>query len=202
MNFIVGMVLGIIIGSIVGYLIVKTNNVKNSKHLEELKGNLLKAEKNLTPEERLAEFNIKDVKEWNFYLDDTDKDYLVSEYIKDHNVVPYTNIIENKEFLYPIMRFPVRITKDCEMYYQDYKFDLHPFRLKTLLEHVDEGDYVLKLSSGPYRIKRKVTNSYTKLDKIDILPTIEIPLKAFSAKEKASRKGKPKSKENVNITEE
>ena len=73
MDFMSGLAIGVIIGIIVGYLIVSANNVSNSKQLNDLKSNLLKAEKKLTPSERLEEFKIKDVKEWGFYLERTDR---------------------------------------------------------------------------------------------------------------------------------
>ena len=78
MYFMIGLSLGVIIGIIVGYLVVSANNVSNSKQLNDLKSNLLKAEKKLTPSERLEEFKIKDVKDWVFYLERKDRNYLIS----------------------------------------------------------------------------------------------------------------------------
>ena len=184
MYFMIGLSLGVIIGIIVGYLVVSANNVSNSKQLNDLKSNLLKAEKKLTPSERLEEFKIKDVKDWGFYLERTDRNYLISEYVKAHDVVPYETVIDNVEYLYPTMRFPIRITKDCEIFYGDYRFDIHPFRLKNFLESVSEGEYVLKLYKGAYRRKNRITNKYTEIDQDDMVSVIEVPLKAFSAKER------------------
>lgn len=184
MNFMGGLALGVIIGSFVGYLIVSANNISNSKQLNDLKSNLLKAEKKLTPSERLEEFKIKDVKEWGIYLESTDKNYLISDYVKEHDVVPYETVIDNVEYLYPTMRFPIRITKDCEMFYKEYRFAVHPFRLKSLIEQVPEGDYFLKLDKGPFRRKNRITNKYTEIDQDNMPAVIEVPLKEFSAKER------------------
>lgn len=181
MSVISGLLLGLVLGSIVGYLLILGKNKVNSKVLDTLKTDLTESDS-----ERLALFNIKDTKNLPLNISEQDKEYLLTEFIKSNKrLVPYGNVVDDKDYLYPKMKFSVYLSNKGVLYHDvpgahmRYDFTLDKAEMKELLGSIHSESYTLSLMDGPYRVLDELTGDYTEFKDNPLNVSIEVPLKLF-----------------------
>lgn len=181
MSVISGLLLGLVLGSIVGYLLILGKNKVNSKVLDTLKTDLTESDS-----ERLALFNIKDTKNLPLNISEQDKEYLLTEFIKSNkHLVPYGNVIDGKDYLYPTMTFRVCLNNKGNLYHdvkgihRVYGFTLDYNDFKELSKSIHSDCYELSLTGGPYRVINQEQGGYTEFNDNPLTAFIEVPLKSF-----------------------
>ena len=187
-------IIGICIGSALSYYAIIYKRNSNEKVLDSLKTSLTVSDSNSSNKqapvesdsERLSLFNIKDTKNLHVNISDQDKEYLLTKFIKyNKRLVPYGNIIDNKDFLYPTMKFSVYLSNKGILYHDvpgvhmRYGFTLDKAEMKELLGSIHSECYELILTGGPYRVFDELTGEYTEFKDNPLTVSIEVPLKLF-----------------------
>lgn len=191
MVFISGMLLGMFMGGGFCSFIILNSRKESMGALAEIQKSMLESdsepERVLTIEEKLAAFNIKDTTEWELTLTDNARNYLLAEYVKSNDIVPYSKKVMEREYLYPTMLFEINLTDSGEIYYNpeintyrnDFYFKIPKSELKKIKDKVTPDYYDLQLEGGPYRVLDEFTNEYTEFDG-SFKASILLPLDAFS----------------------
>lgn len=194
MSVLIGSTVGLVLGSIVGYLLILGKKNVNSKLLDTLKTDLTESEsksiKNKvaveSDSERLALFNIKDTKNLPLNISEQDKEYLLTEFIKaNKQLVPYGNVIDGKDYLYPTMNFRVCLNTKGNLYHdvkgihRPYGFTLAYNDFKELSKSIHSDCYELSLTGGPYRVSNQEQGGYTEFKDNPLTVFIEVPLNSF-----------------------
>lgn len=195
MVFISGMLLGMFMGGGFCSFILLNGKKESMGALADIQKSMLESnyesesetERVLTIEEKLAAFNIKDTTEWELTITDHARSYLLAEYVKGNDIVPYSKKVMEREYLYPTMLFEINLTDSGEIYYNpeintyrnDFYFKIPKSELKKLKDNVTSDYYDLKLEGGHYRVLDEFTNEYTEFDE-SFKASILLPLDAFS----------------------
>lgn len=189
-----GILIGICIGSALGYYSIIYKRTSNEKVLDSLKTSLTVSDSNSSNKQvpvesdlaRLSLFNIKDTKDLSVNISTQDKEYLLTEFIKSNKrLVPYGNVVEDKDYLYPTMKFSVYLSNKGILYHDvpgvhmRYGFTLDKDEMKELLGSIHSESYTLSLMGGPYRVLDELTGDYTEFKDNPLNVSIEVPLKLF-----------------------
>lgn len=187
MVFISGMLLGMFMGGGFCSFIILNSRKESMGALDEIQKSML--ESNYVSEsetERLAKFKIKDTKDLSVNISDQDKEYLLTEFIKSNKrLVPYGNVVDDKDYLYPKMKFIVYLSNNGVLYHDvpgahmRYGFTLDNAEMEELLGSIHSECYELSLTGGPYRVLDELTGDYTEFKDNPLNVSIEVPLKLF-----------------------
>lgn len=145
--------LGVVIGyrSCIARLSSELTAKSKESNLLKTQLQLISKDKALTFSDRLNLFEMKEYRKYHLLLNKRDVDYLVCQYLKEHEILPYTSVDGDIIYKYPKLRFVVDL-KNCHFICnKNYMLDLDTDAYYRFKDFAKGTQFVLELSGGSHR---------------------------------------------------